>query len=214
MAWAMTPQCWAGGRDESPAQRVLRRTPVRRFFFHEVTRRTRRECISGGSTLVGTILRHVLSSCGVETPQDKDVKDDFSTHVLKDVAICSNTFWILGLAQKTNRLRFPFSGVSWTTPRHEHAPQQKTCARGIGGCVRWDASIQGVRFRCRLQAVSRFYPFLMHRNLWHARRRLKRAFRFRKFFGYFLPKKVITRTTCAETLHSVCVTAWAVMPQC
>jgi hypothetical protein len=133
-----------------PSGEASRRTPVRRFFFHEVTRRTRRECISGGSIVVGTILRHVLSSCGVETPQDKDVKDDFSTHVLKDVAICSNTFWILGLAQKTNRLRFPFSGVSWTTPRHEDAPQQKTLARGIGGCVRRGASIEGVRFRCKL----------------------------------------------------------------
>jgi hypothetical protein len=87
-----------GGGTEAPRNACCR-TPIHRFFFHEVTRRTRRECISGGSTLVGTILRHVLSSCGVETPQDKDVKDDFSTHVLKDVAICSNTFWILGLAQ-------------------------------------------------------------------------------------------------------------------
>jgi hypothetical protein len=176
MAWAMTPQCWAGGRDESPAQRVLRRTPVRRFFFHEVTRRTRRECISGGSIVVGTILRHVLSSCGVETPQDKDVKDDFSTHVLKDVAICSNTFWILGLAQKTNRLRFPFS-VSWTSTENRN---RKPAPRGIGGGVRREASIEGVRFRCRLQALSRLRALLTHRNLWHAGRRLKRAFRFRK----------------------------------
>jgi len=56
----------------------------------------------------------------------------------------------------------------------------KTCARGIGGGVRREASIEGVRFRCRLQAVSRFYPFLTHRNLRHAGWRLKRAFRFRK----------------------------------
>jgi hypothetical protein len=41
---------------------------------------------------MGTFLRHVLSACGVETPQDKGAKDDFSIHVLKDVAICSNTF--------------------------------------------------------------------------------------------------------------------------
>jgi hypothetical protein len=27
--------------------------------------------------------------CGVETPQDKGVKEDFSIHVLKDVAISS-----------------------------------------------------------------------------------------------------------------------------
>jgi hypothetical protein len=35
-----------------------------------------------------------------------------------------------------------------------------------------------------------------------------------KFFGYFLPKKVTTRRTRDQTLHSVCVTAWAVTPQC
>jgi hypothetical protein len=114
---------------------------------------------------------------GVETPQDKGVKDDFSIHVLKDVAISSALSAVLRM---TTRLRFPFSGVSWTIPRHKHATQQKSAPRGIGGCVRREASIEGVRFRCRLQAVSRFYPFLTHRNLRHAGWRLKRAFRFRK----------------------------------
>jgi hypothetical protein len=79
--------------------------------------------------------------------------------------------------------------------------------------VRREASIEGVRFRCNVQALSRLRALLTHRNLSHAGWRLKRAFRFRKFFGYFLPKKVTTRTTWAQTLHSVCVTAWAVTPQ-
>jgi hypothetical protein len=69
-----------------------------------------------------------------------------------------------------------------------------TRARGIGGGVRREASIEGVRFRCKLRAASRLYPLLTHRNLRHAGWRLKRAFRFRMLFGYFLPKKVTTRT--------------------
>jgi hypothetical protein len=40
--------------------------------------------------------------CGVETPQGKGVKDEFSIHVLKDVAICSSMFWILRFAQNGN----------------------------------------------------------------------------------------------------------------
>ncbi len=58
--------------------------------------------------------------------------------------------------------------------------QQKTRARGIGGGVRTEASIEGIRFRCNVQAASRPHRFLRHRNLRHALRRLKRAFRFRK----------------------------------
>jgi hypothetical protein len=79
---------------------------------------------------------------------------------------------------------------------HRNPP---TRARGIGGGVRRQASIEGVRFRCRLQAAYRLYSPLTHRNLWHAGRRLKRAFRFRKFFGYFLPKKVTTRKPVLKT---------------
>ena len=75
------------------------------------------------------------------------------------------------------------------------------------------ASIEGVRFRCSLQGASRLYVLLTHRNLWRAGWRLKRAFRFRKFFGYFLPKKVTTRNNL-QTLYSVCVTVWTVTPQC
>jgi hypothetical protein len=93
------------------------------------------------------------------------------------------------------------SGVSWTSPRHEHAPQQKPAPRGIGSGVRTEASIEGVRFRWSLQAASRVHSLLTHRNLSHAGRRLKRAFRFRKFFGYFLPKKVTTRTNTALCLR-------------
>jgi hypothetical protein len=66
------------------------------------------------------------------------------------------------------------------TVLHEHAPQQKPAPRGIGGCVRKEASIEGVRFRCRLQTASRLYSFPTHRNLRHAPWRLKRAFRFRE----------------------------------
>jgi hypothetical protein len=59
----------------------------------------------------------------------------------------------------TTRLRFPFSGVSWTTPRHQRPPQTKKRApRGIGGCVRREASIEGVRFRCKVQRT--FAPSL------------------------------------------------------
>jgi len=76
----------------------------------------------------------------------------------------------------------------------------KPAPRGIGGSVQKEASIEGVRFRCRLQDVSRPCTLLTHRNLRHAGRRLKRALRFRKFFGYFLPKNVTTRTTlCSNT---------------
>jgi hypothetical protein len=78
---------------------------------------------------------------------------------------------------------------------------KKPAHRGIGGGVRREASIEGVRFRCRLQAAHRLYSPLTHRNLWHAGQRLKRAFRFRKFFGYFLPKKVTTRTNSALCLR-------------
>jgi hypothetical protein len=35
-----------------------------------------------------------------------------------------------------------------------------------------------------------------------------------KFFGYFLPKKVTTRMSRAQTLHPVCVTLWTMTPQC
>jgi hypothetical protein len=88
----------------------------------------------------------------------------------------------------------------------------KPAPRGIGGRARREASIEAVRFRCKLQGASRLYLLLVHRNLRHAGRRLKRAFRFRKFFGYFLPKKVTTRKHHAQTMHSECVTAWAVTP--
>jgi hypothetical protein len=57
---------------------------------------------------------------------------------------------------------------------------QKTFARGIGGGVRREASIEGVRFRCRLHDPSRLHSLHTHRNLRHAGWRLKRGFRFRK----------------------------------
>jgi hypothetical protein len=76
--------------------------------------------------LVGTILRHVLSSCGVETPQDKDVKDDFSTHVLKDVAICSNTFWILRFAQHDDANDVLFFKEMPLKQKHEKHPPCKS----------------------------------------------------------------------------------------
>jgi hypothetical protein len=57
---------------------------------------------------------------------------------------------------------------------------RKPAPSGIGGGARRQASIEGVRFRCRQQTASRLHSLLTHRNLWHAGRRLKRAFPFRK----------------------------------
>jgi len=62
---------------------------------------------------------------GVETPQDKGVKDGFSIHVLKDVAISCG---FLASLRMTTRLRFPLSGVSWTIARHEDCAATKTRA--------------------------------------------------------------------------------------
>jgi hypothetical protein len=104
----------------------------------------------------------------------------------------------------------------WGVVDHSTTPTRdatKTRARGIGGCVRREASIEGVRFRCRLQAVSRSYPFLTHRNLRHAGRRLKRAFRFRKVL-WLLSSKESNNKNKPVLKHSVCVTACAVTPQC
>jgi hypothetical protein len=52
MAWAVTPQCWPGGRNGSPAQRVLRRTPLPQRSD------TAEPCPY--TMAVGTCLRHVL----------------------------------------------------------------------------------------------------------------------------------------------------------
>jgi hypothetical protein len=90
--------------------------------------------------------------------------------------------------------REPLHVTNWRRTR-------KPAPRGIGGGLRREASIEGVRFRCNVQALSRLRALLTHRNLWHAGWRLKRAFRFRKFFGYFLPKKVTTRTNTALCLR-------------
>jgi hypothetical protein len=56
---------------------------------------------------------------------------------------------------------------------------------------------KGLGFGAKCNEPSRLHSLLTHRNLWHVGRRLKRAFRFRKFFGYFLPKKVTTRINTA-----------------
>jgi hypothetical protein len=89
--------------------------------------------------------------CGVETPQDKGVKDDFSIHVLKDVAICSNTFWILRFAQNDDA---PAVFLLWGVVDHSTTLTRdatKTRARGIVGGAQREASIEGVRFRCKVQ---------------------------------------------------------------
>jgi hypothetical protein len=154
------------------------------------------------------------------------VKDEFSIHVLKDVAISSALFrfapndkpccaGLLSGSDWTRRSRVPTALLFWPRARRAEPPptslgcrgpfhdtnpcnNQKTCARGIGGGVLGEASIEGVRFRCKVYAVSRIHSLLTHRNVQHAGRRLKRAFRFRKFFGYFLPKKVTTRKPHAQ----------------
>jgi hypothetical protein len=97
------------------------------------------------------------------------------------VAICSNTFWIPRFAQNADA---PADSLLWGVVDHSTTPTpgvtQEPAPRGIGGGVRSEASIEGVRFRCRLQAASRLHSLLTHRNLRHAGQRLKRAFRFRK----------------------------------
>jgi hypothetical protein len=70
--------------------------------------------------------------------------------------------------------------VDHSTTRTRGSTTPKPAPRGIGGGARREASIEGVRFRCKLQADSRLHSLLTHRNLPHAGRRLKRAFRFRK----------------------------------
>jgi hypothetical protein len=86
------------------------------------------------------------------------------------------------------KLHVTVSGVSWTTPRHQHAhnknlrPAESAAVRG------GKLQSKGLGFGARCNKPSRLHTLLTHRNLRHARRRLKRAFRFRKFFGYFLPK--------------------------
>jgi hypothetical protein len=75
---------------------------------------------------------------GVETPQDKGVKDDFSIHVLKDVAICSNTFWIPRFAQNDDA---PADSLLWgvvdhsTTPTHD-AIKNPRPAESVAVCER------------------------------------------------------------------------------
>jgi len=89
------------------------------------------------------------------------VKDDFSIHVLKDVAICSNTFWIPRFAQNDDA---PAVFLLWgvvdhsTTPTHG-AIKNPRPAESAAVCGR------------KLQSKG-----------------------LAKFFGYFLPKKVTTRT--------------------
>jgi hypothetical protein len=89
-AWAVTPQDWTSraGR-ESRATCVAPDSCPAVFCPRRYTKGTKEECVAMEVVAVGTSLRHVLSACGVETLQDKRVKDDFSIHVLKDVAISS-----------------------------------------------------------------------------------------------------------------------------
>jgi hypothetical protein len=48
-------------------------------------------------------------------------------------------------------------GVVDHSTTRTRAAAQKPAPRGIGGCVRREASIEGVRFRCRAQDASRLY---------------------------------------------------------
>jgi hypothetical protein len=71
-----------------------------------------------------------------------------------------------------------FVDHSTTATRGSTTP--KPAPRGIGGCVWREASIEAVRFRCKVYADSRIHSLLTQRNLRDAGWRLKRAFRFRK----------------------------------
>jgi hypothetical protein len=72
------------------------------------------------------------------------------------------------------------SGVSWTIPRHHHAPQEKPVpAESVAVCGRKLQS-KGLGFGAKCNKPSRLHSLLTHRNVQHAGRRLKRAFRFRK----------------------------------
>jgi hypothetical protein len=91
--------------------------------------------------------------------------------------------------------------VSWTTPRHQHATQQKSApAESAAVCV---GKLQSKRlgFGASCNKPSRLHTLLTHRNLRHAGRRLRVRSDPAKFFGYFLPKKVTTRTNIALSLR-------------
>jgi hypothetical protein len=92
--------------------------------------------------------------------------------------------------------------VSWTTPRHQHALQRKKTVPAESAAVcGGKLQSKGLGFGAKCNKPSHLHSLLTHRNLRRAGRRLKRAFRFRKFFGYFLPKKVTTRTNTALCLR-------------
>jgi len=83
------------------------------------------------------------SLCGVETPQDKGVKDDFSIHVLKDVAICSNTFWILRFAQNDHA---PAVSLLWGVVDHATTP---TCAAAKNPRPAESAAVRGGKLQSK-----------------------------------------------------------------
>jgi hypothetical protein len=87
-------------------------------------------------------------------------------------------------------------GMGRDAPRKKN-PRPAESAAVCGG------KLQSKRlgFGAKCKKPSRLHSLLTHRNLWHAGWRLKRAFRFRKFFGYFLPKKVTTRRNSALSLR-------------
>jgi hypothetical protein len=93
-----------------------------------------------------------------------------------------------------------------TNTRSNKKPRRAESAAVRGGKLQ----SKGLGFGADCRGLLGCYVLLTHRNLRHAGQRLKRAFRFCKFFGYFLPKKVTTR----NNLDSAGVTAWAVTPKC
>jgi hypothetical protein len=86
-------------------------------------------------------------------------------------------------------------------PLHDTNTRRKKSPRPAESAAVCPGKLQSKRlgFGADYKADSQLHSLLTHRNLWHAGWRLKRAFRFRKFFGYFLPKKVTTRKTHTNT---------------
>jgi hypothetical protein len=71
-------------------------------------------------------------------------------------------------------------GVSWTTPRHQHPPQREPAPAESAAVRGGKLQSKGLGFGARCNKPSRLRTLRRHRNVWHAGRRLKRAFRFRK----------------------------------
>jgi hypothetical protein len=134
-------------------------------FPRNNTKDTKNECIGVTTIAVGTCLRQLLLCVGLKPRGDKRMQMIFCPRPEgRGNTLCTLTY-------------VPW--VSWTTPRHQHAPQQKPAPAESAAVRAGMLQSKALGFGADCKPVFRLHILLTHRNLRHAGRRLKRAFRFR-----------------------------------